>query len=98
MHVRGHCSHQTNKRERAHALSLPQNKNSVHDEGNDVSNQCVLARGAALHRSCFSRGNDMSDEIPVKGATSWPPLHYMTQTSPASQPAAWHRKHDRSEH
>ena len=29
-------------------------KNLVHDEGNDVIDECVLAP----HRSCFSRGNE----------------------------------------
>lgn len=56
VHVRGHCTHQENKREEARALSfLADLKNVVHDEGNDVMNRCVLARGAAaLRRSCFS--------------------------------------------
>lgn len=58
VHVTGHCTHHMNKREKAQALSLLQNKNCVHNEGNDVMNQCVLARGAALRRSCFSRGNE----------------------------------------
>lgn len=50
VYVRGHSTHQIGKK--AHPLSL------VHTEGNDVMNECVLARDTALCRSCFSTGNE----------------------------------------
>lgn len=47
VHVRGHRTHQMNKREKLVLRAFRQNKNFVHDEGNDVMDECVLARGTA---------------------------------------------------
>lgn len=63
VHVRGHC---TIKREEAHALSVLQIRNFVHDEENDGMNQCVLARGGGTAPPLFFL-EAMNDEIPVRG-------------------------------
>lgn len=62
VHVRGHC---TIKREEAHALSVLQTINFVHEE-NDGVNQCVLARGGCTAPLLFFL-EAMNDEIPVRG-------------------------------
>lgn len=58
-------------------------KSAVHDEEDDVMNQCVLARGTAPFLVFLKA---MNDETPVGGPTSCPPLRYMThRCKPASR-------------
>lgn len=88
VHVRGHCTHQRNKRENAHALSLPKNEKHCAQRGKLCHEWTSLGTRRRANHALLVFLAAMSDEIQVGGggnklATATP----RDATLPAGQPS-----------